>query len=181
MSNHPIRQRILQWLPMVFFVVAVLILIMSLGFLFIAMGDAQRLSTATAPTSANHFHLEQLEHQIAELSDELERKASSLEEELRDLISLTSVLSDYAQNSHSFSQIRVNGTVYFIEINAVSIRPEDADSAGRITSIVPPSQAPTEDNQANNAKFDGQPYVWIDGQLYLHIPDEGWHLCTPSS
>ena len=180
MPEHNVRQRILQWLPMVFFVVAVLILIMSLGFLFIAMGDAQHLTT-TAPTAANDFHLEQLEHQIAELSDELERAASSLEEELRDLIPLNSELADYAKFPSVFSQIRVDGTVYILLDKPLSIRPEDADSTGRIASIVPGSKTPTEDNQANNAKFDGQPYVWIDGQLYLHIPDEGWHLCAPSS
>lgn len=178
MPNHPIRQRILQWLPMVFFVVAVLILIMSLGFLFTAMRDAQHL-TATAPTAANDFHLEQLENQIAELSDELERVASSLKEELSGLIPITSDLSEYAKNYHGFCQIRVDGVIYSVMNDTASIRPEDADSAGRITSIVPPSKTPTEDNQANNAKFDGQPYVWIDGQLYLHIPDEGWYICSP--
>ena len=179
MSNHTIRQRILQWLPMAFFVVAVLILIMSLGFLFTAIGNARQLSTTPAPSATNDFHIEQLENQIAELSDELERTTSGLAEELSSLIPLTSDLSEYAKNYQVFSQIRVDGVIYTVMNETASIRPEDADSTGRITSIVPPSKDPTENNQANNAKFDGQPYVWIDGQLYLHTPDEEWYLCSP--
>ena len=180
MSNHPIRQRILQWLPMVFFVVAVLILIMSLGFLFIAMGDAQRLSTATAPTSANHFHLEQLEHQIAELSDELERKTDEMSKIALELNELNADVSTFVKPSNLPKMIQVDGTVYHIWGTPLErlFDLDKCESTGRITSIIAQSLTPAENNQAN-FDCDGQPYVWLDGNLFLKQKDGNWYRCSP--
>lgn len=166
-----------KWLPAALLATLVLSLVLSLTAMIIASGNSRRMASATVPVSTDDVRLAQFRIQAADLSEALENKTASLNRQLHELKRLTEKLETYLAPTRA-PRIQVNGIIYLVAAEPSAINLSVLEADGRITSIVPQTRVPAEDNQANFSCKDNV-YIWSDGALYLQGSRGSWYLCEP--
>lgn len=166
-----------KWLPAALLATLMLSLVLSLAAMIISSKNSRQMASSTIPVSTDDVRLAQLRIQAADLSEALENKTASLNRQLRELNRLTEKTESYLMPTRA-RRIQVNGIIYLVAAEPSAINLSVLEADGRITSIVPQTRVPAEDNQANFSCKDNV-YIWSDGALYLQGSRGSWYLCEP--
>lgn len=178
-SDTPTQENQLfpKWLPTALLATLMLSLVLSLAAMIISSKNSRQMASSTIPVSTDDVRLAQLRIQTADLSEALENKTATLNRQLRELKRLTEKTESHLAPTRA-KRIQVDGIIYLVAAEPSAINLSVLEADGRITSIVPQTRVPAEDNQANFSCKDNV-YIWSDGALYIQGSRGSWYLCEP--
>lgn len=73
--------------------------------------------------------------------------------------------------------VMINGVVYYVSADGIRMDQHTVSLCGYITGVVSGTELPDRDGRSNFPAAMGEPYGYIENQLYLRFNGK-WHLCT---